>query len=110
MSRERAGNRDWRLDDGAHSAGSFDQSRPRFDRAPGATLEAGPFVQVSRLGMPLVNEVVIGLRSKDRFNSSEPRDDAQFATYVTNPTLPELLEALQACAANSDVGSPAMRA
>lgn len=68
--------------------------RPRFDRAPGATLEAGPFVQVSRLGMPLVNEVVIGLRDKDRFNASEPKDDAQFATYVTNPTLPELLEAL----------------
>jgi hypothetical protein len=68
--------------------------RPRFDRAPGATLEAGPFVQVSRLGMPLVNEVVIGLRDKDRFNASEPKDDAQFASYVTNPTLPELLEAL----------------
>ena len=68
--------------------------RPRFDRAPGTTLEAGPFVQVSRLGMPLVNEVVIGLRDKDRFNSSEPKDDAQFAAYVTNPTLPELLEAL----------------
>jgi hypothetical protein len=79
-------------------------------RTPGATLEAGLFVQVSRLGMPLVNEVVIGLRDKDRFNSSEPKDDAQFAAYVTNPTLPELLDALQACAANSDRGSPAIRA
>jgi hypothetical protein len=68
--------------------------RPRFARGPGATLEAGPFVQVSRLGMPLVNEVVIGLRDKDRFNASEPKDDAQFATYVTNPTLPQLLEIL----------------
>jgi hypothetical protein len=52
----------------------------------------GPWVQVSRLGMPLVNEVVIGLKDKDRFNGSKPRDDAQFATYVTNPTLPGLLE------------------
>ncbi len=52
----------------------------------------GPWVQVSRLGMPLVNEVVIGLKDKDRFNSSKPKDDAQFATYVTNPTLPKLLE------------------
>jgi hypothetical protein len=52
----------------------------------------GPWVQVSRLGMPLVNEVVIGLKDKDRFNSSRPRDDAQFATYVTHPTLPALLE------------------
>jgi hypothetical protein len=52
----------------------------------------GPWVQVSRLGMPLVNELVIGLKDKDRFNSSRPKDDAQFATYVTNPTLPKILE------------------
>ncbi|HTU68266.1 MAG TPA: DUF4331 domain-containing protein [Steroidobacteraceae bacterium] len=54
----------------------------------------GPWTQVSRLGMPLVNEVVIGLDSKDRFNSSKPRDDAQFADFVTNPTLPALVETL----------------
>jgi hypothetical protein len=52
----------------------------------------GAWTQVSRLGMPLVNEVVIGLPDKDRFNSSKPKDDAQFADYVTNPTLPKLLE------------------
>lgn len=52
----------------------------------------GAWTQVSRLGMPLVNEVVIGLKDKDRFNSSKPKDDAQFATYVTNPSLPKLLE------------------
>ncbi|MCL1477962.1 MULTISPECIES: DUF4331 domain-containing protein [unclassified Marinobacter] len=60
----------------------------------GATVEGGAWTQVSRLGMPLVNEVVIGLKDKDRFNASEPKDDSQFATYVTNPTLPELLEIL----------------
>lgn len=49
---------------------------------------------VSRLGMPLVNEVVIGVPDKDRFNASRPADDGQFATYVTNPVLPELLEKL----------------
>lgn len=54
----------------------------------------GPWVQVSRLGMPLVNEVVIGLKDKDKFNGSKPADDAQFATYVTNPTLPALIELL----------------
>ena len=53
---------------------------------------AGPWVQVSRLGMPLVNEVVIGLPDKDKFNSSRPKDDGQFADYVTHPTLPALLE------------------
>ncbi len=52
----------------------------------------GNWVQVSRLGMPLVNEVVIGLPDKDKFNASMPRNDGQFATYVTNPTLPKLLE------------------
>ncbi len=51
----------------------------------------GAWTQVSRLGNPLVNEVVIGLPDKDRFNASSPKDDAQFLTYVTNPTLPPLL-------------------
>jgi hypothetical protein len=51
-------------------------------------------VQVSRLGMPLVNELVIGLKDKDTFNASEPRHDGQFADYVTNPTLPALIELL----------------
>ncbi|WP_077038319.1 DUF4331 domain-containing protein [Pelomonas sp. KK5] len=51
----------------------------------------GAWVQVSRLGMPLVNEVVIGLPDKDKFNASKPKDDAQFASYVTNPTLPALI-------------------
>jgi len=57
-----------------------------------ASISGGAWTQVSRLGMPLVNEVVIGLNDKDRFNASKPKDDAQFATYVTNPTLPKLLE------------------
>ena len=51
----------------------------------------GAWTQVSRLGMPLVNELVIGLPDKDRFNGSKPKDDGQFADYVTNPTLPALL-------------------
>ena len=50
--------------------------------------------QVSRLGAPLVNEVVIGLKDKDKFNASEPRNDAQFLDYVTHPTLPALIELL----------------
>lgn len=56
--------------------------------------QPGGMTQVSRLSAPLVNEVVIGLKDKDGFNASEPKDDGQFATYVTNPTLPELLEIL----------------
>ena len=57
-------------------------------------IEGGAWAQVSRLGMPLVNEVVIGLKDKDKFNASKPQDDGQFADYVTNPTLPALLEVL----------------
>ena len=56
--------------------------------------EGGPWTQVSRLGMPLVNEVVIGIADKNKFNASEPKDDGQFIDYVQYPTLPELLEIL----------------
>ena len=56
--------------------------------------EGGAWTQVSRLGMPLVNEVVIGLKDKDKFNHAKPSGDGQFADYVTNPTLPALVEVL----------------
>ena len=72
------------------------RDNPGFDapgfRAPEAT--SAELVQVSRLGMPLVNEVVIGLKDKNLFNSVGPRADSALATYVTNPTLPEILELL----------------
>jgi hypothetical protein len=51
-------------------------------------------IQKSRLGMPLVNEVVIGLKDKDTFNGSLPANDAQFLTYVTNPTFPAIVQAI----------------
>jgi hypothetical protein len=56
--------------------------------------QSGDLVQVSRLSAPLVNELVIGLADKNKFNASKPKDDGQFATYVTNPTLPAVLELL----------------
>lgn len=57
-------------------------------------IQAGRFVQVSRLGSPLVNELVIGLNDKDTFNASEPVDDPQFLSYVVNPSFPEVVEQL----------------
>lgn len=60
----------------------------------GAAVQGGAWTQVSRLGMPLVNELVIGLPDKDRWNGSSPSGDAQFADYVTNPSLPVLLQTL----------------
>jgi hypothetical protein len=84
---------------GAWTTASLRQARilnPRPDLSTNKkpAIGGGAWTQVSRLGAPLVNEVVIGLKDKDRFNASQPKDDAQFATYVTNPTLPQLLEVL----------------
>lgn len=84
---------------GAWTSASLRQARilnprPDFSNAKDASVEGGAFTQVSRLGSPLVNELLIGLGDKDRFNASEPKDDVQFRDYVTNPVLPSLLESL----------------
>ena len=63
-------------------------------RTAGGETSTGAFVQVSRLGMPLVNEVVIPVGQKDKWNGSVPTGDGQFLTYVTNPEVPKLLEAV----------------
>ncbi|OAR22097.1 hypothetical protein A8W25_27935 [Streptomyces sp. ERV7] len=55
---------------------------------------SGGWSQVSRLGMPLVNEVVVPLKDKDKFNASAPWNDADFASYVTKPELPKLIESI----------------
>src|SRR5262249_4564837 len=68
----------------------LDPDADRNDPGDGVRIHGGPWTQVSRLGMPLVNEVVIGLPDKNRFNGSQPKNDAQFLTYVTNPSLPVL--------------------
>ncbi|MFF0137328.1 DUF4331 domain-containing protein [Streptomyces sp. NPDC005227] len=54
----------------------------------------GSYRQVSRLGMPLVNEVVNPQKDKDKFNASAPWNDAQFLKNVTNPELPKLIEGI----------------
>ena len=66
-------------------------------------LYGGAFVQLSRLGMPLVNELVIGLPQKDLFNAAEPPGDAALATYVTNPTFPAILDVLFRAPVNSAI-------
>ncbi|MEO6093883.1 MAG: DUF4331 domain-containing protein [Novosphingobium sp.] len=65
----------------------------------------GAYVQVSRLGMPLVNELVIGLKDKDLFNAAEPTQDAALADYVTNPSFPALLNALFLGPVNATLGT-----
>jgi plastocyanin len=61
---------------------------------PLADTATGDWVQVSRLGAPLVNEVVVPLGAKDIWNRSNPVNDAQFANGVANPELGGLLKAL----------------
>ncbi|HET7369589.1 MAG TPA: DUF4331 domain-containing protein [Gammaproteobacteria bacterium] len=82
---------------GAWTTASVRQAKV-FNPKPSAendvTINGGAWTQVSRLGMPLVNEVVIGLPDKNAFNASQPSGDAQFLDYVTNPTLPVLLNVL----------------
>src|ERR1051326_2710977 len=65
-----------------------------WDADRGENVNTGPFRQVSRLGNPLINEVVIAMGDKDRWNSLPPADDKQFAHYVTQPGLAALLPVL----------------
>ena len=71
----------------------------------GASTASGNLVQVSRLSAPLVNEVVIGLPDKDLFNTAEPTQDGALAGYVTNPSLPALLNLLFRDAVNTTLGT-----
>jgi hypothetical protein len=68
---------------------------PDTDAASAQVTYSGDPVQVSRLGNPLVNEVVIPIRDKDKFNASQPVNDAgNFLNYVQNPIVPQLIEAV----------------
>lgn len=84
---------------GAYTTASLRQGRV-LDGAPKTgqnkvERSGGAWTQVSRLGMPLVNELIIGTSDKDKFNASKPKDDsANFADYVTNPVLPALIQTL----------------
>jgi len=88
--------------DGSHIIGVWTTAeRPstRVQTSDGTQSYSGPYVQVSRLGMPLVNEVVVPLSLKDHFNASQPVDDAQFgpkvATFGDDPNdLPNVVNAL----------------
>jgi len=58
------------------------------------TRESGPWVQVSRLGNPLFNEVIVPVGEKDRWNSLDPVADVGFEKYVNQPELAKLLPVL----------------
>ncbi|HYW44307.1 MAG TPA: DUF4331 domain-containing protein [Bryobacteraceae bacterium] len=56
-------------------------------RGSGANQDSGGFVQVQRMGNPLINELIIGTGDKDKWSRSLPKDDAQFASYALTPLL-----------------------
>jgi len=60
----------------------------------GTTTQTGPYVQVSRLGNPLVNEAVIPMAFKDRWNADVPAGDSEYAKFVAHPELQSLLNVL----------------
>jgi len=65
-----------------------------FDQSGGPKFFNGPFAQVSRLGNPLVNEVLIPMSQKDYWNTQQPANDKQFASFIAHPELAGLIAAL----------------
>jgi hypothetical protein len=65
-----------------------------LDKAKGRYVGHGPFEQVSRLGNPLFNEVIVPMGLKDQWNVREPSGDKKFASYVNHPELARLLPIL----------------
>lgn len=67
----------------------------RILRADGSEDAIGPWKRVSRLGLPLVNEALIGLQDKDRYNRTHPKDDVKlFGAYFLNPVMVRDAEAV----------------
>lgn len=92
---------------GAWTTASLPQARilnPEADLAK-PEVNGGAMVQVSRLGSPLVNELVIGIDAKDTFSGAHPSDDGQFADYVTHPSLPAILDLLFRDAVNTTLST-----
>jgi hypothetical protein len=79
-------------------------------RAGGGSSSYGPFIQVSRLGLPLINEAVIGYQDKDKYNRTQPKDDvANFGPYLLNPVIVPDAEAVGIYAALGVTVTDALR-
>ncbi|MGZ4447837.1 MAG: DUF4331 domain-containing protein [Nocardioides sp.] len=65
-----------------------------FDSSTGTYTGTGPWEQVSRLGNPLFNEVIVPMAEKDQWNARQPSGDARYTKYVNKPELQGLLPAL----------------
>lgn len=75
-------------------------SRPRTkaysDKPGGKPKLANSYVQIQRMGNPLINELLIGTGDKDRFSMSEPKNDSSFSSYLLDPLLARVINAVYA--------------
>ncbi len=74
--------------------GSTSRHQITVRRSPNPDLNGGPFQQVNREGNSLINELIIGTGSKDRFSMDDPKNDSQFANFVLNPVLAGVFSSL----------------
>lgn len=74
--------------------GTTSRRQTTVRRSPAASMDQGPFRQVQRIGNPLINELIIGIGSKDRFSMDRPRKDSQFAPFFLDPPIVRVVEAL----------------
>jgi hypothetical protein len=74
-------------DTGTTTLGAYASTSRQKISVQGKDADKGKWVQVQRLANPLVNEVVIGLQDKDRWNATDPEDESKFLPYYLKPRL-----------------------
>ena len=92
--KKKVGGRDPGAIIGVWTSASRRQVQVRHGDAKNDDVYVGPQVQVSRLGNPLFNEVIVPMAEKDRWNSLPPSEDKRFAGFVEQPELASLLPVL----------------
>src|SRR5215472_11059558 len=74
--------------------GSTSRQKLTIRRSPNPLASSGPFQQVNREGNSLINELIIGTGSKDRFSMDDPKNDGQFANYFLDPLLAHIFASI----------------
>lgn len=74
--------------------GTTSRRRITVRRSPLPLQDSGTFQQVQREGNPLINELIIGTGSKDRFSMDDPKNDAQFAGFFLDPLLAKVFASI----------------
>jgi hypothetical protein len=70
------------------------RQRTTVRRSPLPSASSGSYMQVQRMGNPLINELLVGTGFKDRFSMDQPKNDAQFASFFLDPALARVVNAL----------------